>query len=197
MASLHPVIAMKKADFVDYYEVLEASINANFDTIERIFRYLAKRYHPDCSEHGDIKKFSLIVEAYETLKDPTSRASYDQMYESVQQEEAEIVETTGELSNDSSDRHRILSILYAQRRRNMSEPGLASSTIERMVGLPTEVLDFHLWYFRQKGWIEREESGQFSISSGGVDEIENRINKDADNDLRRITDSSNRIEEPV
>lgn len=185
---------MKKADFVDYYEVLEANINANFDTIERIFRYLAKRYHPDCSEHGDIKKFSLIVEAYETLKDPQSRAAYDQMYDTVTQEEAEIIETTGELSNDSADRHRILSVLYAQRRRNMDAPGLPASTIERMLGIPTDVLAFHLWYFRQKDWIEREEGGQLSISSGGVDEIENRINKDESEDRKRITDSKKRLD---
>ncbi|MGR9037200.1 MAG: DnaJ domain-containing protein, partial [Gammaproteobacteria bacterium] len=33
--------------FVDYYEVLEISPNANSETIDRIFRYLAQRYHPD------------------------------------------------------------------------------------------------------------------------------------------------------
>ena len=31
----------------DYYEVLQVSRNADFETIERVFRLLAKRYHPD------------------------------------------------------------------------------------------------------------------------------------------------------
>ena len=185
---------MKKSDFVDYYEILEASMNANFDTIERIFRYLAKRYHPDCSEFGNIKRFTLLVEAYETLKDPDSRASYDLLYESVRVQQAEIIEGTGELSNDSADRHKILSLLYSQRRRDMKEPGLAASTIERMIGMPTEVLEFHLWYFRQKGWLEREESGQLSISSAGVDEIEARIQSNSDDDVRKITDENRRLE---
>ena len=57
-------------NFVDYYELLEASPNASVATIERAFRYLAKHHHPDSSEHGDIKVFTQLVEAYETLTDP-------------------------------------------------------------------------------------------------------------------------------
>ena len=38
----------------DYYEILEVSPNANSETIERIFRYLAMRYHPDNRDTGDI-----------------------------------------------------------------------------------------------------------------------------------------------
>ena len=39
--------------FIDYYEILEISPNANSETVERIFRYLAMRYHPDNRETGD------------------------------------------------------------------------------------------------------------------------------------------------
>ena len=63
--------------FVDYYEILEISPNANSDTIQRIFRHLAKRYHPDNPDTGDSLRFSEILEAHETLKDPVSRARYD------------------------------------------------------------------------------------------------------------------------
>ena len=63
--------------FVDYYEILEISPNANSDTIQRIFRHLAKRYHPDNPDTGDASRFSVILEAHETLKDPVSRARYD------------------------------------------------------------------------------------------------------------------------
>ncbi|NNC65504.1 MAG: DnaJ domain-containing protein, partial [Gammaproteobacteria bacterium] len=31
----------------DLYEILEISPNASHETIERVFRYLAQRYHPD------------------------------------------------------------------------------------------------------------------------------------------------------
>ena len=31
------------------------------------------------------------------------------------------------------------------------------------------MLDFHLWYLRDKGWIERTETGAFAITADGVD----------------------------
>jgi curved DNA-binding protein CbpA len=33
--------------FTDYYENLQISPNADMEMIERVFRLLAKRYHPD------------------------------------------------------------------------------------------------------------------------------------------------------
>src|SRR3954469_8272323 len=63
--------------FTDYYEILEISPNANSETIERIFRYLAMRYHPDNRDTGNESRFSEIVEAHNTLRDPVKRAQYD------------------------------------------------------------------------------------------------------------------------
>ena len=48
------------AEFIDYYEILEISPNANSGTIERMFRYLAQRYHPDNPETGDRLHFDAI-----------------------------------------------------------------------------------------------------------------------------------------
>ncbi|RVD52370.1 J domain-containing protein, partial [Mesorhizobium sp. M2D.F.Ca.ET.140.01.1.1] len=47
--------------FIDYYELLEISPNANSETIERIFRYFAMRYHPDNRDTGNETRFSEIV----------------------------------------------------------------------------------------------------------------------------------------
>ena len=63
--------------FIDYYEILEISPNANSGTIERMFRYLAQRYHPDNQDTGDRLRFDVIVEANDTLRDPVKRAQYD------------------------------------------------------------------------------------------------------------------------
>ena len=68
---------MEASTFTDYYEVLELSPNANSETIDRIFRYLAQRYHPDNQETGDRSRFDAILQAHNTLKDPAKRAQYD------------------------------------------------------------------------------------------------------------------------
>ena len=61
--------------FEDYYELLELSPNANHETIERVFRYFATKWHPDAG--GDKEKFTLLTRAFETLRDPATRAAYD------------------------------------------------------------------------------------------------------------------------
>ena len=68
---------MSGESFVDYYEILQLSPNADEDTIQRVFRHLAKKYHPDVPGYGDAKRFNLIVEALRTLTDPQARAAYD------------------------------------------------------------------------------------------------------------------------
>ena len=72
---------MTASKFIDYYELLEISLNANFETIERIFRYFAQRYHPDNPQTGDRSRFDVIVEAANTLRDPVRRARYDISYQ--------------------------------------------------------------------------------------------------------------------
>ena len=68
---------MEASKFIDYYELLEISPNANSGTIERVSRYFAQRYHPDNQDTGNRDRFDLMVEAYATLRDPVKRAQYD------------------------------------------------------------------------------------------------------------------------
>ena len=187
---------MSDKEFVDYYEVLEASPNANSETIERLFRYFAKRLHPDVAVSGDIHKFTLLVEAYETLKDPQSRAAYDSQYERHLNQNSALVEDAGCVDSDSVQRHKILSLLYAKRRRSMKEPGIASSTLERLANCPEEVMNFHLWYFREKDWIQREDSGLLSITAKGVDKIEATVELNATTIDRRLTVQNHMVKGP-
>jgi curved DNA-binding protein len=67
-------------NFRDYYEILGVPRDASNDEIKRVFRRLARQYHPDLNP-GDKQaeeKFKAIGEAYEVLSDPTQRAEYDQ-----------------------------------------------------------------------------------------------------------------------
>jgi|SoimicMinimDraft_4_1059732.scaffolds.fasta_scaffold1203488_1 curved DNA-binding protein CbpA len=45
-------LRMSEASVMDYYEVLQISPNAELDTVSRVYRLLAQRFHPDRAAHG-------------------------------------------------------------------------------------------------------------------------------------------------
>ena len=180
------------SDFINHYEILEVSPSASFETVERVFRYLAKRYHPDASENGDIQKFTQIAEAYEILGDPAKRASFDNELDKQRASDVEIVEGVGTIGDDTADRHRLLSLFYAQRRRSIKNPGLGMNTVEQLMGIPVEVLDFHVWFFREKGWIQREEGGAISITADGVEKLEASAELQEERNRLRITNAADK-----
>jgi preprotein translocase subunit Sec63 len=57
----------------DYYEILRVGPQADEDTIERVYRTLEDRFHPDNPSTGDPETFLRLREAYETLSNPASR----------------------------------------------------------------------------------------------------------------------------
>jgi molecular chaperone DnaJ len=63
----------------DYYEILGVSKDADPEKIKKAYRKLAMKYHPDRNSGSEESeaRFKEIVEAYEVLKDPQSRAAYD------------------------------------------------------------------------------------------------------------------------
>lgn len=65
------------------YEILEVSENASKDVIEKVYKVLAKKYHPDLQTTAQEKKIAEekmkeINEAYSILSDDEKRAKYDQ-----------------------------------------------------------------------------------------------------------------------
>ena len=84
-------------DFQDYYKILSVAPDADSKTIKTAYRKLARKYHPDVSEHHEAEeKFKQIAEAYEVLKDPKKRAQYDELREHGGQGTAAL-ETLGQL----------------------------------------------------------------------------------------------------
>ncbi len=67
--------------YKDYYKILGVSRNATQDEINKAFRKLAKKYHPDFNPNNKEaeEKFKEINEAYEVLKDPEKRKRYDML----------------------------------------------------------------------------------------------------------------------
>ncbi len=64
--------------YQDYYEALGVSRTASQDDIQRAFRKLARKYHPDVNkEAGAEDRFKLVNEANEVIGDPEKRKRYD------------------------------------------------------------------------------------------------------------------------
>lgn len=165
---------MTSAPLPDHYETLQVSPRADRETIERVFRHLAKRYHPDNLESGDATLFSALVDAYRVLSDPAERGRYDATYQGVRETRWKLFDqetTSSEIISDARIRLALLSILYQARRTNTSDPGVGVIEIERLLGCPENVVTFHMWYMRENGWIQRLESGLFAITAAGVDRV--------------------------
>jgi curved DNA-binding protein CbpA len=165
---------MSPAQLPDYYEILQVSPRADRETIERVFRHLARRYHPDNLETGDSDRFTELAEAYRVLADAEQRAKYDARYEAVREERWRMFgqrAVNDDIAADAWARLAMLSILYAARRNNSDEPGVGVVELERLLGLPEQVVQFHTWYLRENSWIQRLESGLFAISALGVDRL--------------------------
>ncbi|ACV69140.1 DnaJ C-terminal domain-containing protein [Desulfohalobium retbaense] len=67
--------------YKDYYDVLGVDRNASQDEINKAFKKLARKYHPDLNpdDQEAERKFKEANEAYEVLKDPEKRKRYDHL----------------------------------------------------------------------------------------------------------------------
>ncbi len=66
-------------DYKDYYATLGVDRKASQDDIQKAYRKLARKYHPDVNTStGAEDKFKEVTEAYEVLKDADKRRTYDQ-----------------------------------------------------------------------------------------------------------------------
>ena len=161
--------------FTDYYEDLQVSPNADNETLERVYRLLAKRYHPDNGQTGSTEKFELITQAYQILSKPEKRAAYDATYEEAKARQWKALSGASSsrgFKDDTRLRNSILSILYVERRNGSADSAIGLWRMEKMLGWPEKILEFHIWYLKEKAWIQRTDTGGYAITATGVDIVE-------------------------
>ncbi len=156
--------------FVDYYEILQISPNADAETVHRIYRIQAQRFHPDNQDTGNAETFRLVADAYQTLSDPQSRAVYDNEYRKARRapEPLEPPKQAPSIKDEVQRREEILLLLYKRRQTHPTQPSLGLRDLETLVGIPKEQLEFSLWYLKESGYLSRSDSARHTITLQGV-----------------------------
>jgi curved DNA-binding protein len=155
----------------DFYETLQLSPNADPDTIHRVFRLMAERYHPENPQSGNQEKFDEIVKAYGVLSDPIRRASYDVKYSAVSRARWRIFDPDRALEGAALEiqkRRAVMALLYSKRVHLPHQPGMSLTELEDLLGLPREQLEFSLWFLHAQGLATRSETGRYAITPAGV-----------------------------
>lgn len=160
----------------DYYELLQVSASAELETIHRVYRLLAQRFHPDNRDTGNPARFRQISEAYNVLSNPEERARYDILHQQQAQNRWRLVSTGGHADNDFEMEQRVrltvLEVLYTKRRMEPREPAIFSLDLEEMIGRPREHLEFTIWYLMQKKFVTRDDNSRLVITADGVEHLE-------------------------
>src|SRR6202050_3931657 len=163
---------------VNYYDLFQINPRAELETIERVYRLLAARYHPDNQNTADRKRFRVLSEAYAVLRDPVKRKEYDRQFEVRQAQPLPIFlgkEFTEGIDSEAKIRIGVLCLLYSKRRANPDFAALSLLDMENIMAFPRERLLFALWYLRAKRFVVQDDRSSFIISAEGVDYLESQL----------------------
>ena len=167
---------MPEMEIPDYYELLEISPQATQDTIHRVYRYMAARYHPDNLGTGNLEKFTQLTSAYKVLSEPNRRSEYDAQratrQPTIRNPMSSTVDFMDQGEGDLNRRLAVLAILYYRRRIYPNSPEVSLAEIEQRMGFPRDYLDFTTWYLAKKRYITRADNSDFTLTVEGVDFIE-------------------------
>jgi curved DNA-binding protein len=165
-------------EFQNYYEILEVSPTAEQETIQRVYRLLAARYHPDNAQTGNTQKFLLLRTAYEVLSDPVKRAAYDADFAVQESGPMSIFELKDFVVGIDAEKNRrlgVLCLLYNRQRLYPDKAALSLLQFEQLMTIPREHLMFTIWYLKRKELVTSEGGADFQITAEGVDFVESAL----------------------
>ncbi len=169
---------MATDQFIDFYELMQISPNAESETLLRVYRMLASRYHPENARTGDPDRFAKLNQAYQILSNPDTRAAYDLQYQSRNARPISVFEMrefAAGIDGESNRRMGILCLLYGRRRSNPDYAGMSILDFEKLMSFPREHLMFTLWYLKDAELVRQDESSNFVITVRGVDHVEKNL----------------------
>jgi curved DNA-binding protein CbpA len=163
---------------VNYYDLLQIHPRAEMETVHRVYKLFAARYHPDNLQTGDAERFRQIREAFEVLSNAESRASYDQNLEFNQPTALPVFQSkefTDGIDAEAKLRIGVLCLLYAKRRANSDLAALSMLDLENLMAFPREHLQFSIWYLKGRRFITQDDRSSFVITPEGVDFLETQL----------------------
>lgn len=172
----------------DHYEILRLSHEADPDSIERVYKMLAKRFHPENLETGDAETFLRVSAAYRILSDPARRARYGAERDAARQNprfELHSRDFFVGIQGEQNRRLAVLCLLYRKHTSNYEHPQYSLIELERLTACTREELGFALWYLCERGYTRRTDSAEYTLTADGVDYVERQL-KDDQSELRAI-----------
>jgi curved DNA-binding protein CbpA/MinD-like ATPase involved in chromosome partitioning or flagellar assembly len=158
----------------DHYEFLRLSPRADRDSIERVYRTLSERFHPENSGAGDAGAFQRLKKAWEILSNDAERAKYNAARQAALSKRFSLrgQEFFDGLKGAQNRRLAVLCLLYRQRIAAHESPGLAVVDLEQVTGCASEELTSSLWYLCEKNWAAIGDLSDYSITADGFDIVE-------------------------
>ncbi|MBI1356663.1 MAG: DnaJ domain-containing protein [Acidobacteria bacterium] len=191
---------MENGPFVDYYEFLMVSPQADRAMVEWAVRLMLTRYGKKNEQQSDPEKYELVKEAYRTLADPKRRAAYDKEREQhlaqargpqggssgnvlpvrLEGEPLDPATVQVELNAGIEDvltqkrlRQAIMSTLYDVMITRPRNPELGRAEIARAIQVRIDETEFAIWYLRERELLRTTNQGLYAITTDGVDWVEN------------------------
>jgi len=150
----------------DHHEVLRAGMAGDAERLDRVYRALAFRYHPDNGDSGDSEIFLRIRETYRIL-------AVSQPRQEVEIARPGAGDWQTALRGLRDKRAAVLGLLCQRRISDYRNAYVSPGELESLTGMAQDEIGFVLWYLREKGAVTGSDSSpDFAISAAGVDILE-------------------------
>jgi len=190
---------LSATEFVDYYDFLMVSPQADKAMLEWAVRLMLTRYGPKTPETADAEKYETTKAAYRALIDPIKREEYDQLWvkhkgqqprptEAGKRERRASPSRAGQpplekicVEHEATEddvrlqvrmRQAVISALYDVLITNPRNIELGRAEVAKAIHCRIDDLEFPIWFLRECGLIKTSNAGDYSITAEGVQWVE-------------------------